>query len=96
MWLEVQARREFEQVNKIVLIESYDSPRAVKLDQQKDASGRPDPRRIVFLRAVPGGLELTVEGALEALTARTEVLKLAKARTAGDAQPIQAKRPRKP
>ncbi len=79
MWREVQARREFEQVNKIVLIPTYRSPREQELAALPDGGTRGEGRRILFLRWAGDGHELTAEGAVESLAARDEVVKLAKA-----------------
>lgn len=79
MWREVQARREFEQVNKIVLIPTYRSPREAELAARPDGGPQGEGRRILFLRWAGDGHELTAEGAVESLAARDEVVKLAQA-----------------
>lgn len=69
MWLHVQAKAEYEGVNKIVLIDAYESPRLA-------APGPGDagtPARILFLSPGEGGFELSAEGGVEAPAAAAEV-----------------------
>ncbi len=66
MWLGVYRRRVIEQVNKIVLIDTY----------QGRSSAEGELKRILLLRSDGKNIEFVAEGSNEALSARAEVLKL--------------------
>jgi len=66
MWLTVYRRRVIEQVNKIVLIDTYQA--------RKSPDGEVE--RILFVQSDGKTLEFVAEGSVEALSAREEVLKL--------------------